>query len=327
MSQRILDGISLGSIVSPAAASVRASSFSHLPGQVDYHRIASDACDGSVFTYWLSEAPETGTREEWIEMALPVAVDTKVIRVVWRSGFESEIIETRMGADAATLAPVSVEWTPFPPPAPYTQSWVEGRLPRMQAVAALRLAFSGGPVGVTEILLGEPPETSPPTGGAGELWMCIAPDEYPSLAVDAHPVQARLLSWICHGHGAGGLVCYGLNQWPEAWRVHKDEPPMVWEADDPGRLFLYYPGPKGLLSSVRSEALRDGLEDYELLKAVSDRLTSGERFRNDAALYAARRYYSADVAPTELDGYVRMIVEGRVKLGLALSQDNPGDVK
>lgn len=326
--RRIRDGAALASPSAAAPKSVRASSYAHLAGQEDYDRLPVDACDGSVFTFWLSDtASEPNRRQEWLELAFPAPVSAKVIRVVWRSGFEADIVETRIGRDAATLAPVSVEWKPFPPPGPHTQSWIEGTLPRFMDIGALRLTFAGGAVGVTEVLVGDHPEVVPPSGTRGTPWLCIAPREFPSFAVDAHPVQARLLPWMCYGHDAEGFVCYGLNQWPSDWRAVKDQPPMVWETDDPERLFLYYPGPHGLLPSVRSEALRDGMEDYELLKAAADQLASGKRLRDDAAPYAARRMYGANATPEEMEGFVRMILEGRVALGLALSQNVTGGVR
>jgi hypothetical protein len=48
-----------------------------------------------------------------------------------------------------------------------------------------------------------------------------------------------------------------------AWRENAYLPP----GDD----HLVYPGPMGPLSSIRWEAMRDGIEDYEMLKLLQKR--------------------------------------------------------
>jgi len=69
-------------------------------------------------------------------------------------------------------------------------------------------------------------------------------------------------------YGVTGYLHWGLNYW------HGDalsdlEPD--WGGGSylpPGDSHIVYPGSRGPLSSIRFEALRDGVEDYELLKML-----------------------------------------------------------
>ena len=117
------------------------------------------------------------------------------------------------------------------------------------------------------------------------LWMYVACDvhhPYPNLFIDYPLVDCRILPWICWKYDFQGFLYWSANFWggenvrganpSEKW------PNRPWVSANfvnhwggrtnrfNGDGHLIYPGPDGTaLSSVRLEALRDGMEDYEYL--------------------------------------------------------------
>jgi predicted metal-dependent hydrolase len=88
--------------------------------------------------------------------------------------------------------------------------------------------------------------------------------DYPLLKV-------RLLHWLNFRHNFTGFLHWGGNYWgPEPM---KDTQPVI-NANTmllpPGDAFIMYPdrAHKSVLSSIRLEAMREGIEDYELLRAL-----------------------------------------------------------
>jgi hypothetical protein len=75
------------------------------------------------------------------------------------------------------------------------------------------------------------------------------------------------LHWINFKYGATGYLHWGLNYWGGLDPLRDDA------SRDNGRLpagdaNIVYPGYKKLYSSIRYEAMRDGIYDYELLKML-----------------------------------------------------------
>jgi len=99
-----------------------------------------------------------------------------------------------------------------------------------------------------------------------DVWFytCLVPrGKYMNRFLDYPLVETRLLHWMNFKYGLTGYLHWGLNHW------HGD--PFKDVPDDilpPGDSHIVYPGKRGPLSSIRLEALRDGVEDYELLKLL-----------------------------------------------------------
>ncbi|MGI6295611.1 MAG: glycoside hydrolase domain-containing protein [Armatimonadota bacterium] len=107
-----------------------------------------------------------------------------------------------------------------------------------------------------------------------EVWFytCQAPKgKYMNRFIDYHTLSTRLLHWLNYKYDVTGYLHWGLTTWrgdpftnmEPAWRENAYLPP----GDD----HLVYPGPLGPLSSIRWEAMRDGIEDYEMLKLLEKR--------------------------------------------------------
>src|SRR5262249_27825675 len=79
------------------------------------------------------------------------------------------------------------------------------------------------------------------------------------------------VSWI----GLTGFLHWGGNYW-SLDPIHDTAPPLGSDFGSvlpPGDAFVAYPDPerKGLLSSIRLEAMREGIEDYELLQQLQSK--------------------------------------------------------
>jgi len=108
-----------------------------------------------------------------------------------------------------------------------------------------------------------------------ELWFytCLAPTgTYANRFIDYHLVKTRLLHWLNFHYGSTGFLHWGYNYWA-------GQPPFVDVEPvhshrmclPPGDNAIVYPGEGGPLDSIRFEALRDGIEDYELLRRLAER--------------------------------------------------------
>jgi len=105
-----------------------------------------------------------------------------------------------------------------------------------------------------------------------ELWFytcCHPVGRYPNRFLDQSLLKVRVLHWINYLYDLKGYLHWGLNQFGT------DEP-YTQEAISKGLPLgdraIAYPGSKGLLGSLRFSAQRDGLQDYEYLWVLENRL-------------------------------------------------------
>lgn len=109
---------------------------------------------------------------------------------------------------------------------------------------------------------------------AGEtVWFytCLIPrGKYPNRFIDLPLLKTRLLPWVNFRYGLTGQLHWGYNWWSKEpfLNVEPEQisgpPPLP-----PGDNAIVYPGKRGVLSSIRWEMLRKGLEDYELLHQLN----------------------------------------------------------
>lgn len=111
-----------------------------------------------------------------------------------------------------------------------------------------------------------------------EVWFytCLAPQgEFPNRFIELPLLKTRYIHWLNFRYGATGYLHWGFN----CWQVSPDANPFL-EASalqvggNPlpgGDSWIVYPAPGKVLSSIRLEAMRDGILDYELLKMLEDR--------------------------------------------------------
>jgi hypothetical protein len=116
-----------------------------------------------------------------------------------------------------------------------------------------------------------------------EVWWYVCINTTPPWAnffLNQSGATHRVLFWQTFGHRADGLLYWGVNMWPDfeartmkPLPAEKKWPKVPW--NDGGRNgdgYLMYPGPRGPLTSLRLEILRDGMEDYDALRMLAELL-------------------------------------------------------
>jgi hypothetical protein len=143
------------------------------------------------------------------------------------------------------------------------------------------------------------------------LWMYVACDTHhphPNIFIDYPLMDCRVLPWICWKHDIACLLYWSANYFGEA-NMAGSEPNAKWPnrpwvsgnfvEGSGGRHNVYngdghliYPGPDGTpLSSVRLEALRDGMEDYDYLWLLQKGLRMLEKAGVEAGVAAEARQW------------------------------------
>jgi len=107
-----------------------------------------------------------------------------------------------------------------------------------------------------------------------EVWFytCLVPNgRYLNRLLDYPLLKVRLLHWLNFRHNLVGFLHWGGNYWtPEPM---KDTQPVINANTTllpPGDAFIMYPdrANKSVFSSIRFEVMREGIEDYELLRLL-----------------------------------------------------------
>ncbi len=102
-----------------------------------------------------------------------------------------------------------------------------------------------------------------------ELWhyVCIsAKRPYPNIwAIDYSGVDHRVVYWQLWRYRLTGTLYWCVNY----WKVDVWQDPMSYPGGN-GDGSLYYPGTTGPIESIRLELTRDGIDDYDYLKLLSN---------------------------------------------------------
>jgi Glycoside hydrolase 123, catalytic domain/Glycoside hydrolase 123 N-terminal domain len=132
-----------------------------------------------------------------------------------------------------------------------------------------------------------------------EVWFytCVFPQgEYANRFIEQPLIKTRLLHWINFRYGATGYLHWGYNQWTkDSPFTHTTRPhggPPYLPAGDP---WIVYPGKDGPLDSIRFEAMRDGIADYEVLCQLN------ERDPEAAARLAKKHIFDFDKYATDVE--------------------------
>ena len=102
-----------------------------------------------------------------------------------------------------------------------------------------------------------------------EFWFytCLAPQgEYANRFIELPLLKTRVLHWINYRFGLSGYLHWGLNFWRGDPFVETTG--VIVEGGNVlpgGDAWIVYPGDGTFLSSIRLEAMRDGIVDFELL--------------------------------------------------------------
>lgn len=133
-----------------------------------------------------------------------------------------------------------------------------------------------------------------------EVWFytcCEPTGSYANRFIEQPLIKPRLLHWINFCYGVTGYLHWGFNCW-EPGHSPFDETMFRWPGGDQ---WIVYPRDGKLLSSIRLEAMRDGIGDYELLSMLAERnpaaaqklaaetILDFNRYDTDVAHFRARR--------------------------------------
>ena len=122
-----------------------------------------------------------------------------------------------------------------------------------------------------------------------ELWFYVAwvpQGKYPNRLIDYPLLKTRILHWLNHLTDTTGFLHWGYNFWGQP----------LDEQLAPGDNWIVYPGKEAPRSSLRYEAMREGIEDYEYLCLLED-----------AAALVAKRLPQTDFdAKAWAKGYTRL---------------------
>jgi len=106
----------------------------------------------------------------------------------------------------------------------------------------------------------------------GELWFytcCHPTGRYPNRFLDQSLLKVRVLHWINYLYDLDGYLHWGLNHYGSNDPYTEDG---ISRGLPLGDRAIVYPGQQGLLGSLRFSAQRDGLQDFEYLWTLEDRL-------------------------------------------------------
>ncbi|MBK6929739.1 MAG: DUF4091 domain-containing protein [Saprospirales bacterium] len=103
-----------------------------------------------------------------------------------------------------------------------------------------------------------------------EIWFytCLAPQgNYANRFLELPLIQTRLLHWLNYRYGIPGYLHWGYNFWNDD--PFREATGIITESGNTlpgGDAWVAYPGNGEVIPSLRLEAMRDGIYDYELLK-------------------------------------------------------------
>lgn len=101
--------------------------------------------------------------------------------------------------------------------------------------------------------------------GPTTFYTCCTP-ALPNTFIYSPQWESRMLPWIAFHFGLAGYLRWAYTSWPtDVWR----RPESRWHSGDS---FLVYPGKNGPIDSTRWELLRQGIEDYEALDMLKQRI-------------------------------------------------------
>ena len=129
-------------------------------------------------------------------------------------------------------------------------------------------------------------------GKGAELWFytCCHPyGSFPNRFIDFSLNKTRMLFWLNWKYGIEGYLHWGLNRWTN--NPFED----VGDSLPPGDRFIIYPGERGPLNSIRWEAFREGLQDYEYFWLLTEQVKKVKQELGKAADFIDEKQRSDEI--------------------------------
>ncbi len=141
-----------------------------------------------------------------------------------------------------------------------------------------------------------------------EVWFytcCYPRGEYPNRFIEQPLLKTRLVYWMMFKYGAQGHLHWGFNYWNEnPWE--KTNSPNAGFKLPGGDSWIVYPGYRKFERSIRYEAMRDGIEDYTLLKMLEAKDPAAARQICDAMIL---NWWVYSTDPEHFDNVRRQMLE------------------
>lgn len=113
-----------------------------------------------------------------------------------------------------------------------------------------------------------PSETRIKSGKLTTYYVCCGP-AYPNTFLFSPLVESRILPWISMQRGFDGLLRWSYDDWTESPYTK-----TKWGEWGTGDCFFVYPGKDRVVTSVRWEELREGIQDYELMRLLQEKISA-----------------------------------------------------
>jgi len=107
-----------------------------------------------------------------------------------------------------------------------------------------------------------------------EIWMYVSGPSgttSPNLAIDFDSIDYRIIPWICWKYDIRGFLYWCVNWWPDV-NVDPLENAKNSKWEQNGNGLIFYPGTDGPWDSIRTENFRDGMQDYEYIQILLNKL-------------------------------------------------------
>jgi hypothetical protein len=137
-------------------------------------------------------------------------------------------------------------------------------------------------------------------GSEAWYYTCLAPKgEWANRFVELPLIKTRLLHWVNFKYNIPGYLHWGFNFWGSnsgivtAENPYDDASGMIVSSGNilpGGDCWISYPAYKTIYPSIRLEAMRDGIVDYELLKMFSERFPEEAREMVHTTVYGFEHY-------------------------------------
>lgn len=105
------------------------------------------------------------------------------------------------------------------------------------------------------------------------FYTCVQPQgDYVNRFIEQPVLKVRLIPWVNYRYNATGYLHWGYNFWRATPWDDAGDPKGKLPAGDSHIVYPAKDGP-GIVSSIRWEAFRDGIEDHELLSQLAEKNT------------------------------------------------------
>ncbi|MDR3093788.1 MAG: DUF4091 domain-containing protein [Bacteroidales bacterium] len=129
-----------------------------------------------------------------------------------------------------------------------------------------------------------------------EAWFytCLAPKgEYANRFIELPLLKTRFVHWLNFKYKIPGYLHWGLNYWTANGNPLDEQTSINHEGGNilpGGDSWIIYPKDGNLLSSIRFDAMRDGIVDYELFKMLEKKNPETAKSIIDKVIYGFDKY-------------------------------------